>query len=34
VDPKWLVVKVVAQKGCIDRWDVVNGHIGVVSHHL
>ena len=23
-----------AQKGCVDRWDVVIGWIGVVSHHL
>ena len=23
VDPKWLIVKVVAQKGCNDRWDAV-----------
>ena len=22
-----------AQKGCNDRWDVVIGWIGVVSHH-
>jgi hypothetical protein len=34
VDLTWLIVEVVACKGCSDRWDVVLGQIGVVSHHL
>ena len=34
MDPKWLVVKVMAHKGCNGRWVVVKDHIGVVSHHL
>ena len=34
VDSKWLIVKVVVQKGCSDRWEAMIGHIGVVSHHL
>ena len=32
--PKMLVTQVVAQKGCIVRWDAIIGRIGVVSHHL
>ena len=27
-------MKVMAQKGCSDRWDALIGWIGVVSHHL
>ena len=34
VDPKWLFVKVVAWKGCIERWDIMIGWIGDVLHHL
>ena len=34
VDPKWPIIKVVASKGCSDRWDAVIGQIGVVSYHL
>ena len=34
VDPNGLIVKVVGQKGCRDRPDVVIGWIGVVSHYL
>ena len=28
MDPKWLIVKSLAQKGCNDKWDAI------VSHHL
>ena len=34
VDPKRLIVKVAASKGCSDRWVAVIDRIGVVSHHL
>ena len=34
MDPKQLIVKMVAQKGCSDRWDAIIGRIGGVSHHL
>ena len=34
VDPKWLIVKTMARKGCCDGHDAVNGWIGHVSHHL
>ena len=34
MDPKWLIINVVAQKGCNGRADVVIGWIGLVSHHL
>ena len=34
VDPKWLIGKMVAQKGRIARRDAMIGWIGVVSHHL
>ena len=34
MDPKWLFVKVVAQKGCSDRPGAMIGRIGHVSHHL
>ena len=33
-DLKWLIKKVMAQKGRIARWDAVIGRISVVSHHL
>ena len=29
MDPKWLIVEVVPQRGCRDRWDAVIGRIGV-----
>ena len=34
MDPIWLVVIVVTQRVCNDRWEVPNDQIGVVSHHL
>ena len=34
MNPKWLVVKVVAQKGCNDRLDAVIGWKGPVAQHL
>ena len=34
MDPNWLIVQVVAQKGCIDRRYAMIGWIGLVSHHL
>ena len=33
MDPKWLLEKVVGQKGRTARWDAMVGRIGVVSHH-
>ena len=34
MDPKWLFVQVVTQKGGNDKVDVMIGWIGVVSHHF
>ena len=35
VDPKWLIIKVMAWKGCSDhRPDVVMEHMNLVSHRL
>jgi hypothetical protein len=33
-DPKWLIGKMMAQKGRIARWDAMTGRTGVVSHRL
>ena len=34
MNPTWLTIKVLAQKGCSDRPDVVIGWIDHVLHHL
>ena len=33
MDPKQLIIKVVAPNGCIDRPYALMGQIGLVSHH-
>ena len=34
MDPKWLIVKVLACKGYSDRWDAMVGRIGAITQHL
>ena len=34
MDPKWLIVKAVTQKGCNVKLDAVIDKVGLVPHHL